>query len=99
MIDNPCEWGSATLLIFSENVGELVYYTHIFPLLISLFLGVFVLINAPHAASQSSPWRSWLSCSRSWVYFRFDSVGITERTDYTMFFWNAYCSIEILLYT
>ena len=96
MIDNPCEWGSATLLIFSENVGDLVYYTHIFPLLISLFLGIFILINAPNRLVNRVLAFMTLVFS-IWVYFDL-ILWASPTPEMVMFFWNAIVPIEMLLY-
>lgn len=39
-----CEWGASKFLIFSDNVfGQLIYYSHLLPLILSLFVGFFVL--------------------------------------------------------
>ncbi len=96
MIENPCEWGDATLLIFSQNVGSLIYYTHILPLLVSLFLGVYVLINAPqHLANRVLFFA--MTMFAIWCYFDL-ILWASYTSTYVMFFWSAIVPIEMLFY-
>ena len=46
---SACEWNSTYLLIFSDNVGPLVYYSHLLPLIASLLLGFFVMLASNDA--------------------------------------------------
>jgi len=96
MIDNACEWGESTFLIFSENVGPLIYYTHIFPLVISLFLGFQVLINNPKQLSNRILFALTILFSL-WVYFDL-ILWASPSQEYVMFFWSAIVPIELLMY-
>jgi signal transduction histidine kinase len=96
MIDNPCEWGASTLLIFSENVGALVYYTHIFPLVISLFLGFQVLIHNPKGRSNRVLFLLTLVFS-IWVYFDL-ILWASPTPEAVAFFWSSIVPIEMLMY-
>jgi len=96
MIDNACEWGSATLLIFSENVGALVYYTHILPLVISLFLGFYVLVNNPHRRSNRVLF-ALTSVFSVWVYFDL-ILWASPTPESVMFFWSSIVPVEMLMY-
>lgn len=41
-----CEWDSSRFLIFSDNVfGSLIYYSHLFAIVLSLFIGVVVFLS------------------------------------------------------
>jgi signal transduction histidine kinase len=96
MIDNACEWGTATLMIFSENVGTLVYYTHILPLVISLFLGFYVLINNPKRRSNRILF-ALTGVFSVWVYFNL-ILWASPTPESVMFFWSAIVPIEMMMY-
>jgi signal transduction histidine kinase len=96
MIDNACEWGTATLMIFSENVGALVYYTHILPLVISLFLGFYVLINNPKCLSNRILF-ALTAVFSVWVYFNL-ILWASPTPESVMFFWSAIVPVEMLMY-
>lgn len=96
MIDNACEWGATTLLIFSQNVGTLVYYTHIFPLLISLFLGVYVFINNPRRLVNRVLFFVTLMFSL-WVYFDL-ILWASPTPEAVMFFWSLIVPVEMFIY-
>mgnify|MGYP005615589481 FL=1 len=85
MIDTACEWGASTFLIFSENVGSLVYYTHIFPLIISLFLGFQILINNPSGRANRILFFT-TSIFAVWVYFNL-ILWASPTPELVMFFW------------
>ncbi len=96
MIDNACEWGEAAFLIFSDNVGTLIYYTHIFPLVISLFLGFQVFINNPKQRSNRVLFALTLLFS-IWVYFDL-ILWASPTPELVMFFWSAIVPVEIMMY-
>lgn len=96
MIDNACEWGTSTFLIFSENVGQLVYYTHMFPLLISLFVGIIVFINNPRALVNRVFFFMTLMFS-VWVYFDL-ILWASPTPEAVMFFWASIVPVEMLMY-
>ncbi|MCA9367152.1 hypothetical protein KC887_02665 [Candidatus Kaiserbacteria bacterium] len=96
MIDNACEWGSATFLIFSENVGALVYYTHIMPIVISLFLGFQVLINNSKRLSNQVLFLLTVVFS-AWVYFDL-ILWASPTPEMVVAFWAAIVPIEMFMY-
>lgn len=91
-----CEWGSAYLLIFSENVGSLIYYSHLLPLIVSLVLGVFVLINNPKKLANQVLFFMTLMFS-AWVYFDL-ILWASPSPEAVMFFWSSIVPIEMLIY-
>ncbi len=91
-----CEWYSSTLLIFSNNVSELTYYTHIFPLFISLFIGLFVIISNRNALRN----RVLFSLSilfALWAYFDL-ILWASPSPEAVMFFWSSIVPVEMLMY-
>ncbi len=96
MIDTACEWGASTFLIFSENVGSLVYYTHIFPLIISLFLGFQILINNPSGRANRILFFT-TSVFAIWVYFNL-ILWASPTPELVMFFWSLIVPIELFMY-
>jgi signal transduction histidine kinase len=96
MIDNACEWGTSAFLIFSENVGSLIYYTHIFPLVISLLLGFQILINNPGARVNRVLF--FITAIFSvWVYFNL-ILWASPTPELVMFFWSLIVPVELLMY-
>lgn len=96
MIDNACEWGAASFLIFSDNVGALVYYTHILPLVISLFLGFQVLINNPKRRANRTLFLLTLVFS-VWVYFDL-ILWASPTPEMVVAFWSAIVPVEMFMY-
>lgn len=96
MIDNACDWGVTTLLIFSENVGTLVYYTHMFPLLISLFLGLYVFLNNPKRHVNRVLFFVTLMFS-IWVYFDL-ILWASPTPESVIFFWSLIVPVEMYIY-
>ncbi|MBY0538154.1 HAMP domain-containing histidine kinase [Patescibacteria group bacterium] len=96
MIDNPCEWGSAALLIFSENVGKLIYYTHVLPLVISLFLGFQVLISNPKELANRVLFVTTVLFA-TWVYFNL-ILWASPTPEMVVFFWSLIVPVELLMY-
>lgn len=96
MIDNPCEWGASTLLVFSANVGELIYYSHVFPLVISLFLGIQVLISNPSKTTNRLLF-AMTAFFATWVYFDL-ILWASPTPESVIFFWKSIVIFEILMY-
>ena len=95
-IGAACEWNSAYLLIFSENVGSLIYYSHLLPLIASLLLGIFVLINNPKRLVNQVLFFMTLMFS-TWVYFDL-ILWASPSPEAVMFFWSSIVPIEMLIY-
>jgi signal transduction histidine kinase len=92
-----CEWDTALFLIFSENVfGNYIYYSHLFPTLVGLVLGIFVLWQQPRALINRVLFFLFLSFSL-WNYIDL-ILWATEKTHYTMFFWSILIFFDLLIY-
>lgn len=91
-----CEWGNSTFLIFSENVGNLIYYTHIFPLVISLFIGIFVFFNNTKDFKNRILFVMTVLFA-VWAYLDLILWASPSQSD-VMFFWSAIVPVEMLLY-
>jgi len=91
-----CEWYSSSLLIFSDNVGSLIYYTHILPLITSLILGFFVLFNNPKHLLNRTLFLITVAFS-IWVYFDL-ILWASPNPEAVMFFWKSIVLIEMLMY-
>jgi hypothetical protein len=96
MIDNPCEWGNAALLIFSDNVGRLIYYTHVLPLVISLFLGFQILISNPKELANRVLFVTTILFA-TWVYFNL-ILWASPTPEIVVFFWSLIVPVELLMY-
>ena len=96
MFENMCVWGETNFLIFSENVGELVYYTHISALVVSLFLGIHILLNNPRSLKNRVLFVFSVLFS-AWIYFDL-ILWASPTPEMIMFFWSAIVPIELLMY-
>ena len=96
-VSSACEWYSASLLIFSENVGPLVYYAHLLPLIASLLLGFFVILASRRALVHWVLFFMTLMFS-AWVYFDL-ILWASPSPEFVMFFWSSIVVIELLIYT
>ena len=92
-----CEWDAANFLIFSDNVfGQLVYYSHLLPLIVSLLLALVVFLK--NRESLATRWFLVTTILLSvWLYFDL-VLWATEKPAYTMFFWSVVNMIEPMIY-
>lgn len=92
-----CDWLPSTFLIFSDNVyGQLVYYSHIPTIIISLLFGLYVFIKGTNKLLNISLSLVFISLA-AWVFA--DSVlWATELNKLTMFFWSSQIILEPLVY-
>ncbi len=92
-----CEWDTASYLIFSNNVfGKLVYYSHLLPLVVSLFLALFIFIKNPK--SLSSRWFFITTILLSVWLFSDLVLWASEKPSLIMFFWSLLVLIEPIIY-
>src|SRR3989344_1210223 len=91
-----CEWNSAFLLIFSENVGPLIYYSHLLPLIISLLVGGFVLLSDRKNLVNWALFFITLMFS-AWVYFDL-ILWASPSPELVVFFWSSIVPVEMLIY-
>src|SRR3989344_72114 len=95
-VSSACEWYSASLLIFSENVGPLVYYAHLLPLIASLLLGFFVILASRRALVHWVLFFMTLMFS-AWVYFDL-ILWASPSPELVLFFWSIMDFLELLIY-
>ena len=93
---SQCDWGTASYLIFSENVPSFIYYSHLLPFLASLLLAFFVLINNPKALVNRILF-SVVVFFGLWVYFDL-ILWASHLPEIVMFFWASIVPIEMLMY-
>lgn len=92
-----CEWDTTRFFIFSDNVfGHLVYYSHLLPLVVSLWLAGFIYWNnRKHLATK------WFFITTillsAWLFFDL-ILWATEKPALTMFFWSVINMIEPMIY-
>ena len=91
-----CDWNSAYLLIFSDNVGPLIYYSHLLPLIASLFLGVFVILGGRRTLVHWVLFFITLMFS-TWVYFDL-ILWASPSPESVIFFWSSIVPVELLIY-
>jgi len=92
-----CEWDTSRLLVFSDNVfGNLIYYSHLLPLVVSLLLAFFIFSkNSKSLATRWFLMTTILLCV--WLYFDL-ILWATEKPAFTMFFWSIINMIEPMIY-
>jgi signal transduction histidine kinase len=92
-----CGWDSANFLLFSDNVfSPLIYYSHLFPAILSVIFGLFVLVSNHRGALNR------LLFTLAVVFTAWSLVDLilwaTEKVDYIMFFWSSLIYLDVLLY-
>ena len=94
---NICEWDPARFFIISENVfGQLIYYSHLLPLVVSILLAMFVFLK--NTKLLASRWLLVTTLLLSfWLFFDL-ILWATEKPSFTMFFWSIINLIEPLIY-
>lgn len=92
-----CEWSSSKLLIISENVfSPLIYYSHLLPILVSLFLGIFLLIKNIESLASRILGLTLITFS-VWTFF--DLILWANEKDYLIvFFWSMLILFEPIIY-
>ncbi len=92
-----CNFDTAFLLIFSDNVfSSLIYYSHLGPLAASLLLGGLVLLSNWKSTSNRL-FFALTALFSTWVYFDL-ILWASEKPDLIMFFWSALVYVELLIY-
>jgi len=92
-----CEWDTAKFLLFSDNVfSPLIYYSHLFPALLSILFGLFVFFSNRNGALNR------MLLALSVTFFTWCLVDLmlwaTERVDYIMFAWASLIYLDVLIY-
>jgi len=96
-IINACEWGSAHFFVVSSNVFDpLIYYSHLFPLIISLVLGIFI-FSKSHKQLVSKVLFGTIVLLAIWLLCDL-ILWATEIPSYTMFFWSIINMVEPIIY-
>ncbi len=91
-----CEWGTALYLIFSDNVGPLIYYSHLLSLLSSLLLGSLVLLRDRTLLVNRILFFITFVFSL-WSYFDL-ILWASPSPEAVMFFWSIIVPVEMLMY-
>lgn len=92
-----CEWDNASFLLFSDNVfSPLIYYSHLFPAILSLLFGSLVFFSNPKGVLN----RLLLLLSITFVSWSLVDLVLwaTERVDYIMFAWSSLIYLDVLIY-
>jgi signal transduction histidine kinase len=92
-----CEWDTAKFLLFSDNVfSPLIYYSHLFPAILSILFGFFVYFSNKKGALNK------ILLALSVTFFFWSIVDLilwaTERVDYIMFAWSSLIYLDVLIY-
>jgi signal transduction histidine kinase len=86
----------AQFLVFSPNVSLLVYYSHFSVIILSLFLGVFVIYKNPKDLLSKALFSMFMSFAL-WVFL--DSVfWASNKANVIMFVWSLQILVEPLIY-
>lgn len=86
----------AQFLVFSPNVSLLVYYSHFSVIIISLFLGLFVIYKNPKDLLSKALFSMFISFA-VWVFL--DSVfWASNKANVIMFVWSLQILVEPLIY-
>ena len=92
-----CQWDSARFLIISDNVfGALIYYSHLLPLIVSLFFASFIFIKNRKVLATR-----WLFVTTIFLAIWLFSdliLWATEKPSFTMFFWSIINIVEPIIY-
>ncbi len=91
-----CEWNAAWLLIFSDNVGPFIYYSHLAPMIASLILGTVVLLNNRRGLTN---WALFMVTLAFAAYCYIDLIlWASPSPEHVIFFWQMIVPIELLIY-
>ncbi len=91
-----CPWEPAKFLIFSSNIPQLLFYSHLPAIFVALLLGFLIFFN------NRDSWLGKLLLSISlmfsgWAFFDL-ILWATNRADTTMFFWSLQMLLEVLVF-
>jgi signal transduction histidine kinase len=94
---SQCAWDTTSYLIFSENVfAPFIYYSHLFALVISLFVGFFVYTSNRKALSNNLLFLITIFLS-IWIFGDL-VLWATDKPAYTMAFWSVINLFEPFIY-
>ena len=92
-----CGWDTARYFIFSANVfGDYIYYSHLFPTVAALVLGLLVWVQAKRNPINIALLAITVIFS-CWTIIDL-ILWATEKTTFTMFFWSILIYFDLLLY-
>lgn len=92
-----CEWDAAKYFIVSDNVfSNLIYYSHLLPLVASFALGFFLIANNWKSPAVRALFVSILLLG-VWLFFDL-ILWATEKPEYTLFFWSIVNMVEPIIY-
>src|SRR3989344_7395518 len=98
MLNQPalCNFENATYLFFSSNVPNLIYYTHVTALILSLIVGLLIYLNDRKNLTNRVLFFS-LAPFLLWVSFNI-IIWASNRSDLIMFLWSLQIMLEPLTY-
>jgi signal transduction histidine kinase len=91
-----CPWAAPQLLIFSENVPTLLFYSHITALVAALLIGTMVFIKNPHNL-VARILLTMFAVFSLWVAIDLP-LWATNRSDVVLFLWSLQILIEPIIY-
>src|SRR3989344_6442905 len=96
-MESLCPWEAAShLWMYSSNVPALLYYSHVPAILIALFWGIFVFLNAQRDIRTYSLVAIFGFFA---LWSGFDLIlWATNRPDVTIFFWSIQILLEVLIF-
>lgn len=92
-----CGWSTSKFLIFSGNVYDpLVYYSHLLPLAVSLFIGLFIFIKARKELIN----KVFIALNLLFSLYIFLDLILwaSEKPTEIMFFWSLLGTIEFFIF-
>ena len=93
-----CNWSQSAFLLFSDNVfGQLIYYSHLFPLVVAVFIGLYVLFKNP----KSTLVHIFFSIILAFSIWVFSDLVLWADADPSniMFFWSVTILLEPVIYS
>lgn len=97
MLETLCPWEPSTYLFFSENVPNLIHYSHAVAAVSALGIGIFIFLSNPRSAVSKLILLMTLLFS-TWAALDV-ILWATNRPEVVMFSWSLQVLIEPLTYT
>src|SRR3989338_1829576 len=91
-----CPWDAPFLLIFSENVPRLFYYSHGVAIIAALLLGFFVYLKDPKVL-LGKILLAITTLFSTWVFLDI-AIWATNNPSFVLFWWSAIILVEVLIF-
>ncbi|MFA6269814.1 MAG: HAMP domain-containing sensor histidine kinase [Candidatus Paceibacterota bacterium] len=94
---SACEWGSSKFLIFSTNVFDpIIYYSHLFPLISSLILVIFLYVKSNKTPATKILLATVFTLG---IWLLGDLIlWATDKPSVTMYVWTIINMVEPMVY-